>query len=167
MKRLLLLSIAILATGCAHSQMPPTTHSVALTWGATTSGGTGPYVYVMSRISLATGTAVCPAVIYSAPDVPGNYAPLNSAAPVTAVAYDDTTATGTVCYAVQAQDSLKAYGGASNTAGPFVMPTNPGAPVTLGGAVTAELDQPQPALPTPATGPDAPKVVARLEGHIR
>lgn len=165
MKRLLLLSVVVLAAGCAHSQMPPTTHSVALTWGATTSGGTGPYVYVMSRVSVAAGTSACPAVTYATPDVPGNYAPLNSASPVTPASYTDTTATGTVCYVVQAQDSVKAYGLASNAAGPFVLPTDPSAPVTLGGAVTADLVEPP--LPAPAEGPDAPKVVAKLEGHIR
>lgn len=165
MKRFLFLAtLSVLAVGC-HAQMPPTTHSVALTWGATTSGGTGPYVYVMSRITIATGTPACPAVTYQTAGQPGNYTPLNSANPVTAVAYDDTTATGTVCYTVQSQDSVKAYSLASNTAGPFVLPTDPNAPVTLGGAVTADLVEPP--MPAPAQGPDAPKTVAKLEGHIR
>lgn len=161
MKRLLLLStLSILSVGC-HAQMPPTTHTVALTWTAPSSGGTPPYVYIMSRITLTSGATACPAVNYVTP----NYTPLNSSTPVSATSYTDTTATATVCFVVQAQDSAKAIGNASNTAGPYVLPTNPTAPVTLGGAVTADLQQP--ALPLPSQGADAPPVVAKLEGHIR
>lgn len=161
MKRLiasLALTLGWISIGC-HAQMPVTTHTVALTWTATSSGGTAPYVYIMSRITLSTGTSTCPAVNYATP----NYTPLNSSSPVTATSYTDTTATGTVCFIVQAQDSVKAISNASNTAGPLVLPTNPTSPVTLGGAVTADLQQP--ALPKPSA--DAPPVVAKLEGRIR
>ncbi len=161
MKRLLsLATLSVLAVGC-HAQVPVTTHTVALTWTAPTSGGTAPYTYIMSRITLATGTASCPAVNLTMP----NYAPLNSSSPVSSTSYTDTTATGTVCFVVQAEDAVKSVGGASNTAGPFVLPTNPSAPVTLGGAVTADLKQP--ALPLPSEGADAPAVVAMLQGHIQ
>jgi hypothetical protein len=157
--RMLVALFAVVAcAGCAHSQVPPTTHTVALTWTAPTSGGTPPYAYIMSRVTLTTGTSACPAVNYTTP----NYTPLNSATPVSATNYTDTTASGTVCFVVQAQDSLKAVGNASNTAGPLVMPTNPSAPVTLGGVVTGDLKQP--ALPLPSE--DAPPVVAKLEAHI-
>jgi hypothetical protein len=155
-----LTAVMAFAVGC-HAQVPPTTHTVALTWTAPTSGGTPPYSYIMSRITLTTGTSTCPAVNVTTP----NYGPLNSSSPVTPTSYTDTTATGTVCYTVQTEDSVKAIGNPSNTAGPFVLPTNPSQPVTLGGAVTADLQQP--ALPKPSEGPDAPKVVAKLEGRIR
>jgi hypothetical protein len=163
MRKMLVALVAVMAltVGCGHAQVPPTTHSVALTWGATTSGGTGPYVYVMSRVTVATGVKTCP----DPTALPLAYVPLNSSNPVTTVTYNDTTASGTVCYVVQSKDSVNAYSAASNTAGPLVMPTNPNAPVTLGGAVTADLQQP--ALPQPTEGPDAPKTVAKLEAHIR
>jgi opacity protein-like surface antigen len=154
-----LTAVAALAVGC-HAQVPPTTHTVALTWTATSSGGTPPYSYIMSRISLTTGTSACPAVNYATP----NYTPLNSSAPTSGTAYTDSAAQGTVCYVVQAQDSAKTVGNASNTAGPLVVPGNPAAPVTLGGSVTAALQQP--ALPKPSGGADAPPVVAKLEGKV-
>lgn len=159
MKFSTLLVLAVTAFGC-HAQVPPTTHNVTLNWGATTTGGTPPYTYIMSRISLTAGTPTCPPVNLSTP----NYTPLNSASPVTPTNYIDTTATGTVCYTVQAEDSVKSVGGASNTAGPLVTLTNPNAPVTLGGDVTADVKQP--ALPKPSMGPDAPKTVAHLEAHF-
>lgn len=162
--RKMLVAVAVVVVGFAvgcHAQVPPTTHTVALTWTAPTGGGTPPYSYIMSRITLPTGATACPAANMTTP----NYAPLNSSSPVTPTSYTDTTATGTVCYVVQTQDSVKAIGNPSNTAGPLVMPTNPNAPVTLGGSVTADLQQP--ALPKPTEGPDAPKTVAKLEARIR
>jgi hypothetical protein len=160
-KMLVALTVVMACVGCAHSQVPPTTHTVALTWTATSSGGTAPYSYIMSRITLTTGTKSCPAVNYATP----NYSPLNSSSPVSGTSFTDTGATGTVCYVVQAQDSVKAIGNASNTAGPMVLPTNPSQPVTLGGTVTADLQQP--ALPKPSEGADAPPVVAKLEARIQ
>jgi hypothetical protein len=160
----LALTLGWLSIGCGHAQVTPTTHSVAMTWGATTSGGTAPYSYIMSRITLQAGASTCPAANTTAP----NYTPLNSSAPVSSLSYTDTAASGlTVCYIVQAQDSAKAVGNPSNTAGPYVVPTIPGTPVTLGGSVTASLDMPQPALPKPSAGSDAPSVVAKLEGRLR
>jgi hypothetical protein len=160
----LALPLGWLSIGCGHAQVKPSTHTLQLTWQAPANGGTPPYSYIMSRITLQAGSSTCPAANTTAP----NYTPLNSSAPVSSLAYTDTSASGlTVCYIVQAQDSAKAVGNPSNTAGPYVVPTIPGTPVTLGGSVTASLDMPQPALPKPSAGPDAPAVVAKLEGRLR
>lgn len=158
MKKLLLLLPFLALTAC-HAQLPPTTHSVALTWTAPTSPAcntASPCTYVMSRLTV-TGTS-CPAVNVTTP----NYSPLNSANPVSLLTYTDTAAAGlTVCYTVQ-----NVQGGAvsqpSNAAGPFVVPPTPGAPSTPNGTVA---DLVQPPLPTPSS--DAPAVVAKLEGRIQ
>lgn len=158
-----LTAVVALAVGC-HAQMPPTLHSATLTWQATTSGGTAPYKYVMSSIAIPNGSIACPLPNVLLP----NYAPLNSASPVAALTFTDTSATGkTVCYTVQAVDSLAAVSLPSTAAGPFAVPTAPAAPQQLGGNVTAKLDQVQPPLAKPSEGPDAPRVVAKLEGRIR
>lgn len=159
---LAVLLFAVSTFGCGHAQMPPTAHGVALSWKAVTTGGQPPYVYVMSRAA-ATGST-CPTPNLTTP----NYAPLNSTSPVSAITYSDTTATGTVCYIVQALDSeipTPAVSTPSNVAGPFTVPTNPSQPQQLGGSTTwTSLDQPQPALPK-AT--DGVPVVATLRGEVR
>jgi hypothetical protein len=163
MRKLALLLPLFLAIGC-HAQVSPTAHSVALTWASPT-GGTPPYSYVMSRVTVATGTKTCPTPAYASGSTPATYAPLNSADPVSALAYTDSTASGTECYTVQAEDSVQSIGGFSNTAGPFVLPTNPAAPQSLSGApATAHVEQP--ALPLPGDS-KGPAVIAKLEGQIR
>jgi hypothetical protein len=154
-----LFAIALAAgalTAC-HAQLPPTTHSVSLTWTAPTSPAcntASPCTYVISR---ATGTT-CPAVNLITP----NYTPLNSSSPVSALSYTDTAAAGlTVCYIAQTLQG-GAVSQPSNTAGPFVVPASPGAPSTPNGTVA---DMVQPALPEPSA--DAPAVVAKLEGHVK
>jgi hypothetical protein len=155
-----LFAVAALA-GCAHSQMPPTTHSVALTWTAPTSpacNAAAPCTYVLSRISVSGTT--CPAVNVTTP----NYSPLNSANPVSSLSYTDTAAAGlTVCFVAQTLQG-GAVSQPSNAAGPFVVLPTPGAPSTPNGTVA---DLVQPPLPMPTEGQDAPKTVAKLEGHIR
>lgn len=161
--RMLVALFAVVAlAGCAHSQMPPTTHSVALTWGAPTSpacNAAAPCTYVLSRISV-TGSGPCPTANVTTP----NYSPLNSASPVSSLDYTDTAAAGiTSCYIAQTLQG-GAVSQPSNAAGPFVVAPTPGAPSTPNGTVA---DLVQPPLPTPTQGPDAPKTVAKLEGHIR
>ena len=154
------LALAAGALTACHAQLPPTTHSVALTWTAPTSpacNAAAPCTYVISR---ATGTSTCPAVNLTTP----NYAPLNSSSPVSALTFTDTAAAGlTVCYIAQTLQG-GAVSQPSNTAGPFVVPASPGAPSTPNGTVA---DMVQPALPVPTQGQDAPKTVAKLEGRVR
>lgn len=164
-----------LSIGCAHAQVPLVPHSVVLTYQApvVVSGGTwqtpcgtatgdAPCTYVLSRITAGTLSGGCP--------VPGSsitYAPLNSSSPATGLSYTDSSVTpGAIyCYLAQTvQNGVPSV--ASNLAGPFQIPANPGAP-TLGNGTVSELQQvPQPALPA-ATNSDAPTTVAKLEGHIR
>jgi hypothetical protein len=160
------LLFGVLAVGCGHAQLPPTQHTVVLNWGATTSGGTSPYKYVMSRYTLVSAdNGKCPVVNTATP----NYGPLNSASPVASLTYTDTSASGlTVCYTVQAVDSAtpQATSGPSNVAGPFTVPTVPGTPVTLGGALTSSLDIKQPPLSTPLEG-SGPVLMGKLTGRVR
>jgi hypothetical protein len=161
MKKLLLLLPFLALTAC-HAQLPPTTHSVALTWTAPTSPActTGsPCTYVLSRISVS-GTGPCPAVNVTTP----NYSPLNSANPVSTLSYTDTSAAGTTaCYIAQTLQG-GAVSQPSNTAGPFVVPASPGAPSTPNGTVA---DLIQPPVPKPNEGSNAPSVVATLHGEIK
>lgn len=159
--------LAFAAVGC-HAQVTPTVHNVTLNWKAVTSGGTPPYAYIMSSISVPTGTSTCPAPVLASGSTPATYTPLNSASPTSALTYVDSAASGTECYIVQAQDSATPpnISGASNTAGPFVVPTNPAAPQSLAGSAATTAHVAQPALPPPAKGEKAPPVVAKLEGHV-
>lgn len=157
-------ALALVAGCSSHAQMPPTVHTVTLNWKATTSGGTAPYTYVMSRIAVTTGTSTCPAPNLNTP----NYAALNSSSPASALTYVDTSAASlTVCYIVQALDASTPFqvSQPSNTAGPFVVPTVPTAPTQLGANVTASLDKPQPPLPKPSQD-SAPIQVGSLRGRV-
>lgn len=156
------LAMAFVA-GCSHAQMPPTVHTVSLTWKATTTGGIGPYTYVASKITVAAGATGCPTPTIPTP----NYAPINSASPISGLALVDSSATGsTACYIVQAIDSVQAISQPSNIVGPLVVPTAPAAPQQLGGNITADAHVPQPPLAKPSEGPDAPAVVAKLQGRV-
>jgi hypothetical protein len=160
MKKLLLLLPFLALTAC-HAQLPPTTHSVALTWTAPASPActtAAPCTYVLSRISVSGTT--CPAANVTTP----NYSPLNSANPVSTLSYTDTAAAGlTVCYIAQTLQG-GAVSQPSNTAGPFVVPPTPGAPSTPNGTVA---DLIQPPVPKPNEGSNAPSVVATLHGEIK
>lgn len=162
------LVFGILAVGC-HAQMPPTVHSVDLTYLApvpvsgglwqTPCGTAAPCTYVMSRITVTNGTPGCPL-----PSATAVYTPLNSSTPATGLAYTDSGVSGiTACYLVQAIQ-LGTTGNPSNTAGPFVVPANPGAP-TLGAGTVAEIEQP--ALPPTADTQVASELTPVLRGHVR
>jgi hypothetical protein len=158
-----------ISTGC-HAQVPPTQTAVGLSYTAPTSNPLGPCAapnpctYILSRITVTTGTTTCPAANNATP----NYTPLNASSPTSALTYTDTSSSAlTVCYVAQAEQG----GGisvASNTAGPFVVGASPGAP-TLGGQVQADM---KPPLPEPSpeihasapskSGPAAPVLSAKL-----
>jgi hypothetical protein len=158
MKKLLFLLPFLALTAC-HAQLPPTTHSVALTWTAPTSPActtAAPCTYVISRFQGTT----CAAVNLTTP----NYTPLNSSSPTSDTKFTDTGAAGTTaCYIAQTLQ-----GGAvslpSNTAGPLVVPASPGAPSTPNGTVA---DLVQPPVPKPNEGSGVPSVVAGLRGEMK
>lgn len=119
--------------GC-HAQMPLTSAHVNLTWAVPAASGSwagcttaSPCTYVLSRAMLAFSTAACPATTGTA------YAPINTSAPATGTSYSDGTAQElTVRYIAQTeQGNLVSV--PSNSAGPFIVPPNPGAP-TISGA---------------------------------
>lgn len=158
MRTILVALTAVMAfAGCAHSQMPPTTHSVALTWTAPSASGSwagcttaAPCTYVVSRF---TGNT-CPAVNIATP----NYTPLNSSSPVSATNFTDTGAAGlTTCYIAQTIQG-SAVSLPSNIVGPFVVGATPGAPTAPNGVVA---DMKQPVLPLPGETP-APTLSAKL-----
>lgn len=122
-----------LSVGCAHGQVAPTNHQVALTWTAPAASGSwagctpsAPCTYVISRITVTGST--CPAANVATP----NYTPLNASSAVSTTSYNDTSASGlTACYIAQTEQG-SAVSGPSNVAGPFVVPANPLAPSLTG-----------------------------------
>jgi hypothetical protein len=158
------LALGWLSVGCAHAQVAPTNHQVALSWTAPAASGSwagctasAPCTYVASRITLATGTTSCPAANVTTP----NYAPLNTASPASTTTYTDTSASGlTTCYIVQTEQG-SAVSGPSNVAGPFVVPANPLAPSLAGSEAKVQ------SMPLPTGDAAAPILTARLEGRIR
>jgi hypothetical protein len=126
--------------GC-HGQVPPTNHTVTLTWQAPATGCTtsAPCTYVLSRATVSGTT--CPGTSGT------TYTPLNQSNPVSALTYTDSTASGlTVCYIAQTMQ-----GGAvsipSNSA-LVTVPSNPLAPA-LGTPTTASSDPPTSPLSYP------------------
>lgn len=154
------LALGWLSVGCAHAQVAPTNHQVALSWTAPAASGSwagctasAPCTYVVSRF---TGPA-CAAVNPTSP----NYTPLNAASPVSATNFTDTSASGlTTCYIVQTEQGT-AVSGPSNVAGPFVVPANPLAPSLAGSEAKVQT------MPLPTGDAAAPILTARLEGRIR
>lgn len=159
-------------TAC-HAQVPPTTHSVALTYQAPvpvsggiwqtpcgTATGESPCTYILSRIAVAAGATGCPV-----PSGTITYTPLNSSSPATGLTYTDSSATGAVCYIAQAVQ-LGTIGGPSNTAGPLTVPANPGAP-TMGNGTVTKLDKPQAPMPPSSDPQVASEQTPKLEGHIQ
>jgi hypothetical protein len=162
MKRFALIAplFALLAIGC-HAQIPATSYVVDLTWTAPVASGTwagctttAPCAYVASRLALAAGTTTCPAPTTVAPF---NYTPLNTASPVSAAAYTDSTASGlTVCYVVQTVQTQPGSTTASASlpsapTAPLVVPASPLAPGSVTGTPTVSAEAPAPAV-APATG---------------
>ncbi|MFL6427886.1 MAG: hypothetical protein ACJ71S_06550 [Acidobacteriaceae bacterium] len=190
MRKILSCSLPLLVAlfgGCAHAQVPPTAHNVALAWSApvvptnppagtwkTPCSVTDPCTYIVSRTTVASGT--CPTPNLTTP----NYTPLNSSTPVAALGYTDTTAAGlNACYTVQTSQDGN-VGAASNTAGPFFVSggVNPLAPTLNGTSAKLELPKPTAGYPgspvmvyyTTGTLKDALKdapAVAVLTGRVR
>ena len=150
------------ALGC-RGQLPPTTSQVTL-GGAVPSAGGGwlgcgagqsACTFVFSRAAV-TG-ATCPAA------TGGVYAPLNSAAPATSLAYVDPTV-GTFCYVAQTLQSSN-VSVPSNTVGPFTVLASPLAPAITGQTTTASLVRPALAPPNPypvLASLGAPRLEARV-----
>ena len=122
-----ILVLLLFAVGC-RAQVPPTGHTVTLTWtvpspsGAWAGCGSGQpsCAYVVSRAA-ASGSS-CPSTTGS------NYTPLNQTTPAVGTSYVDFTATGqTVCYIAQTVQG-SAVSQPSAPAGPLTVPGNPLAP---------------------------------------
>lgn len=163
MKQILFLAtLSVLTVGCGHAQVAPTSYQVALTYTAPVASGSwtgcttaAPCTYVLSRITLASGTTSCPAANTGTP----NYTPLNASSPVTGTSYTDASAIGlTVCYIAQTEQS-SAVSGPSNTAGPFAVPASPLAPTLSGAESTAKASM---QLPATAGSKGAPVLSAKL-----
>jgi len=133
----LILALALATVGCAHSQVPPTVHSVTIT--ITPPAGVSGATYVISR---ATGST-CPSSAAT------NYTPLNQSAPATGTSFVDAGVAGlSVCYIAQTVQG-GAVSGPSNVAGPFVVPANPTAPSING--QSAKNDVPSVIMSTSTT----------------
>lgn len=153
------IALGWLSVGCGHAQVKPTAFQVSLSWTAPSASGSwagctagAPCTYVASRITLTAGTSTCPAANVGTP----NYTPLNTASPVSAAVYLDTTAVGsTVCYIVQTEQG-SAVSQPSNVAGPFVVPASPLAPSLSGNQTVAEV------MPVPTGNSEAPVLSAKL-----
>jgi hypothetical protein len=168
------LALAAGALTACHAQVPPTSHSVDLTWTAPvpvsggvwqtpcgTATGQSPCTYILSRITAANGATGCPV-----PSGTITYTPINSSSPATGLTYIDSSVSGvTVCYIAQTVQ-LATTGSASNIAGPFTVPANPGAP-TLGNGTVTKLDKPQPPMPPSSDPQVASEQTPKLEGHIQ
>jgi hypothetical protein len=119
--------LTILALGCGHAQLPPTSHNVALSWTAPVAGGGwqgctsyAPCTYVLSRATVSG--ASCPATTGA------NYTPLNQNAPVSGLSYTDNNVAGlNVCYIAQTLQG-SAVSQPSNVVGPFQVQAVPLAP---------------------------------------
>jgi len=132
----LILALALATVGCAHSQVPPTVHSVTIT--ITPPAGVSGATYVISRAAGST----CPSSAAT------NYTPLNQSAPTSGTSYVDMAAAGlSVCYIAQTVEG-GAVSGPSNVAGPFVVPANPIAPAINGQSAKSEAPAVQP-MPEP------------------
>lgn len=144
MKRLFPLLLIVVAFGCkSGAQIPPTSHSVTLTWtGPCTAGQTASQCGYVISSAVISGSS-CPATTGT------NYTPIQSqASPLTATTYTDTSVTGkTVCYVAQTVAG-SAVSGPSNVAGPFVVPANPTAPALSGQQASIEQRKAEP-LPVP------------------
>lgn len=151
----ILAAVALTTSGC-HAQVAATTHKVVMTWTAASGCTTSTCTYLVSRVTVTSGTTSCPTA------TTGTYTAINSSAEVTASTYTDSGAAGlTVCYVVQT-DLSAAYSVASNTAGPLVVPANPTAPTNASGtqSTTTASNQETPLAPTTETAATQPVQVA-------
>lgn len=132
LRHLLLAAGCLLAVGC-HAQVAPTIHGTTLNWVAPTipSGSSwggcttsNPCSYIVSRITITSGSGACPAVNLTTP----NYTPLNQSSPTSALTYSDNSSAGlTVCYIVQT-DQNGSISGPSAVGGPWSPLANPNSP---------------------------------------
>jgi len=161
----MLLLFAVAALGC-HAQVPPSNHTVQLSWTVPQATGswagcttTNPCSYVVSRATVASGTTSCPGTTGT------GYTPLNQSSPATDTSFTDTGASGTTaCYVAQTIQG-SAVSLASNAAGPLVVPANPLAP-TLKPPTTAQ--NAEPALPLEPSGTEvAESVPLRLTVRLK
>lgn len=159
MKRLFPLLLIVVAFGCkSGAQIPPTSHSVTLTWtGPCTAGQTASQCGYVISSAVISGSS-CPATTGT------NYTPIQSqSAPLTATTYTDTSVTGkTVCYVAQTIEG-GAVSNPSNTAGPFTVPANPTAPALNGTQASIEQHK---ADSLPAPDPQIAKV-ENLKAFVR
>lgn len=153
-------AVVMIGSVACKGQVPPTSHTVNLTWTAPVAGGgwagcttAAPCSYVISRAPASGGS--CPATTGTA------YTPLNQSTPATGLTYTDTTAAGlNVCYIAQTVQGV-AVSVASNTAGPLAVSANPLAPsITATEAVVTPAPQIAPTEGT--TVAMAPALKARV-----
>jgi len=161
----MLLFLAVVAFGC-HAQVPPSNHTVQLSWTAPQATGSwagcttaNPCSYVISRATVASGATSYPGTAGT------SYTPLNQSSPATETSFTDSGASGTTdCYIAQTIQG-SAVSLASNAVGPLVVPANPLAPA-LKQPITAE--NAEPVLPLQPAGQEvAESVPLRLTVSLR
>lgn len=155
MKRLLILTLAVI-TGCAaHAQIPPTAPpSVALTWQASTScTAAAPCVYAISRATVTSGTN-CPATSGTA------YALVGTSTSNATTLTDSNVTPGSYCYIAQTEQGtgssqqVSAPSSPSNNGTALVVVGPPLAPGAPNATATAKNDA------RPLLAPEPTKEVA-------
>lgn len=165
MKKLLAtLAFLALAIGCKAQIPPATTHTVVLTWTAPVANSTwtgcttsAPCVYAIYRCS-GSATACGDTTNSAWSEI------TTSTTRVSGTTYTDATASGLTAYYAAVTYQGTAHSGASNTAGPFVVPGSPLAP-QLGAGSVAENDGAPAPIP-PSSGKElawAPKLSAKFQ----
>lgn len=158
---LLVLSLAGCGGNAVYGQVPQKTVSVSYTWTAPATGcsTSTPCTYVLSTLTVANGTASCPAATGS------NYTPVNESAPVsqTSYVYASPTLGTSMCAIVQAYNGL--YSNASAPSNVVVIPTQPGVtgPPT-GSETSAALVKP--ALPPSISGSGQKQLAMSVRGAV-
>jgi hypothetical protein len=150
--------LALLAVGCSHAQVPPSTNSVVLTWTAPAASGSwggctaaAPCTYVLSRATVASGTS-CPATTGT------SYTPIDQSSPAAGTTFTDSAppSGANVCYSVQTlQGGLYSTASAASNSGTTVaIPVLPLAPSGLNTSSVSENG------PAPAAAPKAAPALA-------
>jgi len=138
-KLFLAIVVVSLFTGCAaHSQIPPTTHTVTLTVNSSAPSGS---TWVASKAVLTAGATSCPSTSGT------TYVRINATAQVSTTFIDPTSSGQTVCEIMQYIDAGGAVSPPSNAVGPYAVLANPTAPTINGQQANAE-DKPV-AIPAP------------------
>lgn len=153
---LLVVLLAFSVIGC-RAQVPPTNHTVTLTWSAPAASG--------SWAGCGAGQPACSYVISravvsgsSCPSTTGtSYTPLNQTSPATGTTFVDSTAAGlTACYIAQTLQG-SAVSVPSNAAGPLAVPGNPLAPTINGQEAMKQT------APLPSGDVNAVELMARVK----